>query len=75
MLQPRAQQVVHANGIQFEPTAQQVRLQLDKLIGDALGPDTDGDGVITAAEIRQEREGKPIKSSSDRSKTRCNSSR
>ena len=54
VLQPRARQAIQANGVQFEPTAQQVRLQLDRLVSDALKPDVDGDGVITAAEMRQE---------------------
>jgi Ca2+-binding EF-hand superfamily protein len=53
-MQPRARQMIQANGVQLEPTPQQVRLQLDKLVSDALKPDTDGDGVITAAEIQQE---------------------
>jgi Ca2+-binding EF-hand superfamily protein len=53
-MQPRARQLIQANGVQFEPSAQQVRLQLDKLVGDALKPDTDGDGIITAAEVAQE---------------------
>jgi len=54
VLRPRARQAIQANGVPLEPTAQQVRLQLDKLVGDALMPDTDGDGVITLAEIQQE---------------------
>jgi Ca2+-binding EF-hand superfamily protein len=53
-LQPRARQLIQANGVQLEPTPQQVRLQLDKLVSDVLKPDTDGDGVITAVEIQQE---------------------
>jgi Ca2+-binding EF-hand superfamily protein len=53
-MQPRARQLIPANGVQLEPTPQQVRLQLDRLVSDALKPDTDGDGVITAAEIQQE---------------------
>lgn len=53
-IQPRVRQLIHANGVHLEPTPQQVRLQLDKLVSDALKPDADGDGVITAAEIQQE---------------------
>jgi Ca2+-binding EF-hand superfamily protein len=53
-MQPRARQMINANGVQLEPSPQQVRLQLEKLIGDALKPDADRDGVITAAEIEQE---------------------
>jgi Ca2+-binding EF-hand superfamily protein len=51
---PRARQMINANGVQLEPSAQQVRLQLDKLVSDALKPDADRDGVITAAEIEHE---------------------
>jgi Ca2+-binding EF-hand superfamily protein len=54
VMQPRARQMIHANGVQLEPTPQQVRLQLDKMVSDALKPDIDGDGIITAAEIQQE---------------------
>jgi len=54
VMQPRARQMIQINGVQLEPTPQQVRLQLDRLVSDALKPDTDGDGVITAAEIAQE---------------------
>jgi Ca2+-binding EF-hand superfamily protein len=54
VMQPRARQMIQANGVQLEPTPQQVRLQLDRLVSDALKPDTDGDGVITAVEIQQE---------------------
>src|SRR4051794_16278899 len=50
VMQPRARQMIHVNGVQLEPTPQQVRLQLEKLISDALKPDTDGDGIITPAE-------------------------
>ncbi len=54
VMQPRARQMIHANGVQLEPTAQQVHLQLDRLVSDALKLDTDHDDVISAAEIRQE---------------------
>jgi Ca2+-binding EF-hand superfamily protein len=50
-MEPRARQMIHANGVQLEPSPQQVRLQLEKLVSDALKPDADRDGVITAAEI------------------------
>jgi EF hand len=53
-IEPRARQMLNANGVQLEPTLQQVRLQLDKLVAEALKPDTDRDGVITPAEIEQE---------------------
>ena len=53
-IEPRARQMLNANGVQLEPTVQQVRLQLDKLVAEALKPDTDRDGVITPAEIEQE---------------------
>jgi Ca2+-binding EF-hand superfamily protein len=56
VMQPRARQMIHVNGVQLEPTPQQVRLQLDKLISDALKPDTDGDGIITPAEIQEDGE-------------------
>jgi Ca2+-binding EF-hand superfamily protein len=46
--------VIHANGVQLEPTPQQVRTQLDKLVSDLLKPDADHDGIISAAEIQQE---------------------
>ncbi|QOZ26628.1 EF-hand domain-containing protein [Bradyrhizobium sp. CCBAU 51753] len=54
VMQPRARQMIHANGVQLEPTPQQTRLQLDRLVSDALKPDADHDGVISAAEIQQE---------------------
>ena len=44
VMEPRARQMIHANGVQLEPTPQQVRLQLDKLVTDALKPDSDRDG-------------------------------
>jgi hypothetical protein len=53
-MQPRARQMINANGVPLEPTALQVRLQLDKLVSDALKPDRDGDGIISAEEIQQE---------------------
>jgi Ca2+-binding EF-hand superfamily protein len=53
-MEPRARQMIGANGVQLEPSPQQVRLQLDKLVSDALKPDADGDGVITSAEIERE---------------------
>ena len=53
VMQPGARQLIHVNGVQLEPTQQQVRLQLEKLVADALKPDVDRDGVITAAEILQ----------------------
>lgn len=53
-MKPRARQMIHANGVQLEPTPQQVRTQLDKLVYDLLKPDTDHDGVISAAETQQE---------------------
>ena len=54
VMQPRAHQMIHANGIQLQPTPEQIRAQLDKLVTDTLKPDTDHDGVISAAEIQQE---------------------
>lgn len=54
MLQPRSRQMIHANGVQLEPTREQIRQQLDRLVSEALKPDTDGDGIITPAEIRQQ---------------------
>jgi hypothetical protein len=36
VMQPRARQMIHVNGVQLEPTPQQVRLQLDKLISTPL---------------------------------------
>jgi Ca2+-binding EF-hand superfamily protein len=54
VMQPRARQMINANGVQLEPTAQQTRQQLDRLVGEALKPDLDGDGTISAEEIRQE---------------------
>lgn len=54
VMQPRARQMIHANGVQLEPTAQQVRLQLDRLVSDVLKLDADQDGVISAAEIHGE---------------------
>src|SRR5436190_16245917 len=56
VMEPRARQMIHANGVQLEPTPQQVRLQLDKLVSDALKPDSDGDGIISRTEIQQEAE-------------------
>jgi Ca2+-binding EF-hand superfamily protein len=53
-MEPRARQMINANGVQLEPSPQQVRLQLEKLVSDALKPDANRDGVITAAEIEQE---------------------
>ncbi|MCC8961156.1 hypothetical protein H8A95_02220 [Bradyrhizobium sp. Pear76] len=54
VMQPRARQMIHANGVQLEPTPEQVRLQLERLVSEALKLDADQDGVISAAEIRQE---------------------
>ncbi|WP_128970682.1 EF-hand domain-containing protein [Bradyrhizobium tropiciagri] len=54
VMQPRARQMIHSNGVQLEPTPEQTRLQLDRLVSDALKPDADRDGVISAAEIQQE---------------------
>jgi hypothetical protein len=53
-MQPRARQMIHANGVQLAPTPQQVRLQLDKLVSDALKPDINGDGIITVEDIQHE---------------------
>jgi len=53
VMQPRSRQMIHANGVQLEPTAQQSRQQLDRLVADAMKPDTDGDGTISTDEIRQ----------------------
>src|SRR3954468_11697447 len=50
VMQPRARQMIHANGVQLQPTPQQVSLQLDKLVAEALKPDADRNGIITAAE-------------------------
>jgi Ca2+-binding EF-hand superfamily protein len=52
-MEPRARQMINANGVRLEPTSQQVRLQLDRLVADALKPDADGNGVITAVEIEE----------------------
>jgi Ca2+-binding EF-hand superfamily protein len=54
VMQPRARQMINANGVQLVPTPEQVRIQLDKLVAEALKPDADHDGVISAAEIQQE---------------------
>lgn len=54
VMQPRARQMIHANGVQLEPTPQQTKLQLDRLVSDALKADTDHDGVISAVELQQE---------------------
>lgn len=54
--QPRARRALHANGVALEPTEEQVRQQLDRLVGDALKLDTDRDGRITAAEAKREAE-------------------
>ncbi len=54
VMEPRSRQMIFANGVQLEPSPQQIRLQLDKLVSDALGSDADRDGVITATEIEQE---------------------
>ena len=59
MVQPRARQMIYANGVQLEPTLQQTRLQLNKLIGDALKPDMNGDDTITAEEISRRPKSKP----------------
>src|SRR5581483_8512376 len=56
VMQPQARQMINANGVQLQPTPEQVRLQLDKLVSGALKPDANGDGVISAEEIRQEAE-------------------
>ena len=53
-MKPRARQMIHVNGVQLEPTPQQVRTQLDKLVSELLKPDADHDGIISAAEIQQE---------------------
>lgn len=53
-MEPRARHMINANGVQLEPSPQQVRVQLEKLVNDALKPDTDRDGVISAAEIERE---------------------
>jgi hypothetical protein len=53
-MEPRARQMINANGVQLEPSLQQVSLQLEKLVADALKPDVDRDAVITSAEIEQE---------------------
>ena len=54
VMQPRARQMIHANGVQLEPTPEQIRIQLDKLVSDALKPDVNHDGVISVSEIQQE---------------------
>jgi Ca2+-binding EF-hand superfamily protein len=54
VMQPRARQMIQAHGVQLEPTPEQVRIQLDKLVNDLLKLDADHDGVISAAEIQQE---------------------
>lgn len=54
--QPRARRPIRANGAQLEPTEDQVRLQLDRLVAEALILDTDRDGIVSADEIRQEAE-------------------
>ncbi|MBR1254888.1 hypothetical protein JQ634_14395 [Bradyrhizobium sp. AUGA SZCCT0240] len=53
-MEPRARHMISANGVQLEPSPQQIRLQLEKLVSDALKPDADSNGVITAAEIERE---------------------
>jgi Ca2+-binding EF-hand superfamily protein len=54
VMEPRSRQMIRTNGVELEPSPQQMRLQLDKLVNDVLRPDADRDGVITAAEIEQE---------------------
>lgn len=54
VMEPRARQMISANGTQLAPSPEQIRLQLDKLVSDALRIDTDRDGTITAAEIERE---------------------
>jgi Ca2+-binding EF-hand superfamily protein len=50
-LAPRTRQMIHANGVLIEPTPEQSRQQLDRLVAEAMKIDTDNDGVITIAEI------------------------
>jgi Ca2+-binding EF-hand superfamily protein len=52
-LGPRARQPIHANGIQLDPSPDQVRQQLEKLVADALAPDLDRNGVITPEEMKR----------------------
>jgi hypothetical protein len=54
VMEPRSRHMISANGVELEPSPQQIRLQLDKLVNDALMPDADRNGVITAVEIEQE---------------------
>lgn len=54
VMEPRSRQMIFANGVQLEPSPQQIRLQLDRLVNDALKPDTNHDGVVTATEIERE---------------------
>lgn len=54
--QPRARRALHANGVALEPTEEQVRQQLDRLIADASRLDLDRDGTISAAEVKREAE-------------------
>ena len=54
VMRPRARELIEVNGVRLEPTPQQVRLRFDRLVSNALRPDSDGDGIITAAEIQKE---------------------
>lgn len=48
---PRARQPLNVNGIQIEPTSEQVAKVLGKLVSDALKDDADNDGIITFTEM------------------------
>ena len=54
VMEPRARQVISTNGVQLQPTPEQIRLQLNKLVAEALKPDTDRDGIISPAELQKE---------------------
>lgn len=47
----RARRYIHANGVRMKPTEAQVAAQLEKLIGEKMNADRDGDGVLTLDEL------------------------
>lgn len=47
----RVRRYIHANGVRMKPTEAQVAAQLDKLIGEKMAADSDGDGVLTLDEL------------------------
>lgn len=50
-LRPQASKPMLADGVMFEPTPEQVRQRLEKLVGDMLRLDGDGDGIIVFGEL------------------------